>query len=165
MKRLLVTALMVCSFWLAGANVWAQGGLPPQPDKTITTTVRTSVIQETLKALREKYVFPEVAEKMAAAIQQRINNNEYAQITSAKQLAETLTADLQAISKDKHLNIRYHHEPIPERTERATPTKEEQQEYLNFMNRINFGFEKVERLPGNIGYLELRGFTDPELML
>jgi C-terminal processing protease CtpA/Prc len=27
---------------------------------------------------------------------------------------------------------------------------------------INYGFDKVERFPGNIGYIELRGFTDAE---
>jgi retinol-binding protein 3 len=27
----------------------------------------------------------------------------------------------------------------------------------------NFGFERVERLPGNVGYLDLRGFADPAL--
>ena len=30
------------------------------------------------------------------------------------------------------------------------------------MLRINYGFQKVERLPGNIGYVEFRGFFDPE---
>ena len=27
----------------------------------------------------------------------------------------------------------------------------------------NYGFEKVERLSGNLGYLDLRGFMDPEM--
>ena len=31
------------------------------------------------------------------------------------------------------------------------------------MASTNFGFEKVERLPGNIGYLDLRGFVPPEM--
>jgi C-terminal processing protease CtpA/Prc len=32
------------------------------------------------------------------------------------------------------------------------------------MAQTNFGFEKVERLAGNIGYLDLRGFLPPEIM-
>ena len=28
----------------------------------------------------------------------------------------------------------------------------------------NFGFEKVERLAGNVGYLDLRGFLPPQVM-
>ena len=32
-----------------------------------------------------------------------------------------------------------------------------------FGRQVNFGFEKVERLPGNVGYLELRSFGfEPE---
>ena len=30
------------------------------------------------------------------------------------------------------------------------------------LRRINFGFERLERLPGNIGYMDLRGFTPAE---
>jgi retinol-binding protein 3 len=30
------------------------------------------------------------------------------------------------------------------------------------MRRQNYGFEKIERLPGNIGYLDLRGFFPPD---
>jgi C-terminal processing protease CtpA/Prc len=32
------------------------------------------------------------------------------------------------------------------------------------MAQTNFGFEKVERLAGNIGYLDLRGFLPPQMM-
>ena len=34
--------------------------------------------------------------------------------------------------------------------------------YQRFVRQINFGFEKIERLQGNIGYIDLRGFSDPE---
>jgi C-terminal processing protease CtpA/Prc len=46
------------------------------------------------------------------------------------------------------------------RTQREEPSAEEQAEYNNYVKRINFGFEKIERLPGNIGYVDLRGFSD-----
>ena len=31
---------------------------------------------------------------------------------------------------------------------------------LERMRQVNFGFEKVERMDGNVGYLDLRSFSD-----
>ena len=75
---------------------------------------------------------------------------------------EKLTADLQGISKDKHLRVRYSIQPIPVRQERGEPTAAEKAGFTAYMKRVNYGFEKVERLPGNIGYIDFRGFFDPE---
>src|SRR6185436_1934547 len=86
-----------------------------QPDLTIDAATRTQVIDGITKRLNDSYVFPEVAKKMEQSIHERAEKKEYDQITSAKQFATTLTNDLQAVSKDKHLRVRYSNEPIPER--------------------------------------------------
>src|SRR5205085_3772593 len=70
-----------------------------------------------------------------------------------------LTTDLQAVSHDKHLRVGYSSEPIPERQNAEEPTAEELDRFQTFLRQTNFGFEKVERLPGNVGYLDLRGFN------
>ncbi|HVF57434.1 MAG TPA: S41 family peptidase [Pyrinomonadaceae bacterium] len=138
-------------------------GQREQPDLTIDAATRTQVIDAALKRLNDTYVFPETAAKMEQAIRARVNNKEYDKITSAKEFAQKLTADLQEVSRDKHLRVRYSHTPIPVRPEgRREPTAAEREEFRQQLGRINFGFEKIERLPGNIGYLELRGFTPAE---
>jgi retinol-binding protein 3 len=136
---------------------------PEQPDITIDAATRTQVIDTVLKRLNDSYVFPEIAKKMEQSIRDRAAKKEYDQITSAKQFAMTLTKDLQAISNDKHLRVRYSHSPIPERGERREPTAEEREERKRELNWMNHGFTKVERLAGNIGYLEFRNFMDEEL--
>jgi C-terminal processing protease CtpA/Prc len=73
-----------------------------------------------------------------------------------------LTADLQSVSKDKHLRVRFSPNVIPVRKEKTEPTEAEKAEFERFNRRVNFGFEKVERMQGNIGYIDLRGFNDPE---
>ena len=83
-------------------------------------------------------------------------------ISSARAFAERLTADLQAVSKDKHLRVRYSHNPIPVRKERSEPTAAEKEQGQWMNKRINFGFERVERMNGNIGYIDLRNFNDHE---
>src|ERR687883_68331 len=98
---------------------------PEQPDLTIDAATRTQVIDGILKRLNESYVFPETAKKMEQSIREKVEKKEYDQITSAKQFATTLTNDLQAVSKDKHLRVRYSNKPIPERGPRSEPTAEE----------------------------------------
>jgi hypothetical protein len=134
-----------------------------QPDLTIDAATRTQVIDTTLKRLNESYVFPEVAKKMEQSIHEHVDKKEYDQITSAKQFATTLTKDLQAVSKDLHLRVRYSNEAIPERGPQREPTAEEREQRRQELTWRNHGFSKVERLRGNIGYIEFSGFMDEEL--
>lgn len=152
---------LLCLITLSVANVAA--AQPEQPDLTIDAATRTQVIDTLLKRLNDSYVFPEVAKKMEQSIRERIAKKEYDQITSAKQFATTLTKDLQAVSNDKHLRVRYSHSPIPERGERREPTAEEREQRKRDLSWANHGFAKVERFRGNIGYLEFLNFMDEEL--
>ena len=132
------------------------------PDKTIDAATRVAVIDTLLKELNDGYVFPETAKKMETDIRARIAAKEYDAITSAQAFAKKLTDDLQSVSKDKHLRVRYSHTPIPMRRERSEPTEAEREQGRWMNKRINYGFEKVERLNGNIGYIDLRNFNDHE---
>jgi hypothetical protein len=74
-----------------------------------------------------------------------------------------LTEDLQAISNDRHWSVVYD----PERaTANIDPDSENDRgrlaEWLEHVRARNFGFEKVERLRGNVGYIDLRQFTPSE---
>lgn len=132
------------------------------PDRQIDAAIRTQVIEAALKRLSDYYVFPERATGIEQAVRERVKNKEYEQITSAKEFARKLTADLQAVSRDKHLSVFYFHRGAPP-DERQEPTPEQRERQRQVAGRVNFGFEKVERLAGNIGYMDFRGFIDPEL--
>ncbi|HEY9283254.1 MAG TPA: S41 family peptidase [Pyrinomonadaceae bacterium] len=164
MKRLsAAAALAALSILCLHALASAQPGPPQQPDLTIDAETRKQVIDNALKRLNAAYVFADVAQAMEKAVRDRAAKGEYDQITSARAFADKLTDDLQAVSKDKHLRVRYSHRPIPERPAGPRePTAEEREEYRRELAWGNHAFEKVERLPGNIGYIEFRGFTDPE---
>ena len=157
-------ALCACFMLFAPTPTPAQAAPPPeQPDMTVDDAARKEVIENLLKRLGDAYVFPDTAAKMERAVRERLEKGEYDKITSAKQFAEKLTADVQEVSRDKHLRVRYSYQPIPERAGGPRqPTAEEREQFRREMSRINYGFQKVERLPGNIGYVEFRGFFDPE---
>ncbi|MGH9837018.1 MAG: serine hydrolase [Blastocatellia bacterium] len=131
-----------------------------QPDLTVDAKTRDEVIEGALKALNEGYVFPETAKKMEQAIRERIGRKEYDNIASAASFAATLTAHLQEVSKDKHLRVLFNDGSRP-MFGGQNPADRERARVM--AAKRNFGFEKVERLDGNIGYLDLRGFENLEL--
>ncbi len=158
--RTTIIAFSILSLFLFAAAATAQRQ-NDDPDMTIDAATRTAVINGVLKKLSDAYVFPEVAKQMEQSVRARVAKKEYDQITSAKEFAALLTSHLREISRDKHLRIDYFSEVMPVRPERAEPTAEELERYRRNNMWGNFGFEKIERLEGNIGYLSLRGFNDP----
>src|SRR5262245_57220352 len=161
MPRTIFRLAVLCLLALSCAAIAC--AQPEQPDLTIDAATRTQVIDGILKRLNDSYVFPEVEKKMEQSIRERVDKKEYDQITSTNQFATKLTEDLQAVSHDKHLRVRYSKQSIPERGERREPTAEEREQRKRDLTWLNHGFGKVERLPGNIGYLEFFNFADEEL--
>jgi retinol-binding protein 3 len=157
-----IFVLMIAAICLPTRAGLAQGPQGPQQDMTVDAATRAAVIDSAIKNLNEAYVFPEVAKKMEQALRERVANKEYDSVTSAKAMAEKLTTDLQAVSHDKHLRVRYSYEAIPERHNAEEPTAEEIEQFKTYLRQTNYGFEKIERLPGNVGYLDLRGFNPAE---
>ena len=161
-KQAILFIFMLAAMMFTGLNGFAQQP-GNAPDMQIDAKTRTEVIETILKNLNDSYVFPEVAKKMETDIRSRVKNNEYEKITSAKEFAAKLTEDLQSVSRDKHMRVRFSAEPIPVRQRRDAPTEQEKKDYERTLKINNFGFVKVENMRGNIGYIDFRGFTDPEL--
>ncbi|MGH9799112.1 MAG: S41 family peptidase, partial [Blastocatellia bacterium] len=115
----------------------------------IDAATRAEVIEGAIKALNDAYVFPEVARKMEQAIRGRAQRKEYDSVIDAGTFARLLTDHLQEVSHDKHLRV------VLSDASRFGMNQQQQREMAV---KRNFGFEKAERLSGNIGYLDLRGF-------
>jgi hypothetical protein len=131
------------------------------PDFPVDAAIRMQVIERLLPLLREHYVFPEVAQAMEEAIRRRLSGGEYDNIATAASLCEMLTAHLQEVSHDKHLGVFYRAAPQPA-PQIGQRNPEQIEEIRCALSIQNFGFYRVERLPGNIGYLDLRSFHSPE---
>src|ERR1051326_3639467 len=98
--------------FLASLVVYAQNA-PPGPDMTLDAAARAQVIDGALKALKENYVFPEIADKMEQAIRARQQRKEYDPVTSSRNLAQLLTDHLREVSHDKHLRVNYSPDVLP----------------------------------------------------
>jgi peptidase S41-like protein len=127
----------------------------------IDAAARTRVIDGAIADLNQFYVFPETAKKMEEAIRVRQKKGEYDSITDGNAFANMLTGNLQAVSHDKHLRVDFSPAPMPERPE-GHPDANARAEYRKQMERMNCGFDKVEILSGNVGYLKFDMFADPD---
>lgn len=125
----------------------------------LTSGTRNEVVNAISKRLTDHYVYADTAAKMSAYIKQKLKDGKYNSISEPVVFAEQLLADLRSVYPDGHLLVRYDSRPSnlvqsPARQNNSDPYRE--------IKEANFGFQKVEILPGNIGYLSLLSFrADP----
>ena len=120
---------------------------------------RTKVIDGVIAALHEEYVFPTAVPKIAKRL--RANTQRYA-TKSPEKLAKLLSQDLHEITRDKHLAVSYSEAPIgPDAAADGALAAEQKAAMRVHAAQFNAFFVKLERLPGNIGYLRLDGFAHP----
>ena len=140
--------------------------LPPGAkveDVVLDSAARARVIEGAAKMLDEYYVYPDIAKKMEEAVRDRQQRGQYDTITDGDAFAQKLTADLREVSHDRHLGVNYSPAVLPPDRAGAAPTAEQRDQMRKQMERMNCGFEKVERLQPNIGYLKFNGFADPDV--
>jgi len=156
LRRMLSTLGLITAFPLAAA---AQAPPADQPDLTVDATTRKAVVDTLAERIERLYVFPDKARETARALRKRLAAREYDRIASAKELADSLTSHVQAVTHDLHLRVNYRHEPVPPMATDGPPPEAEMHRMREMGRRANYGFERVERLPGNVGYVDLRQFA------
>jgi retinol-binding protein 3 len=147
---------------VASVTVLAQPQPLPQPTATIDAAARKQTVEGAIRQMNERYVFPEVAKKTEAALTRNLQTNAYDGLDDASKFAAKLTEDLQALTTDKHIRVRYVADAVPE-TPQSAPSEEQLAQFRRQAAISNYGVEKVERLPLNVGYIDLRGFAPAEL--
>ena len=146
---------LFCAFFCLG---------PLRPDaaaqESLTAEEQSVTIDSLIRSLEENYVFPKLAEQMGQHLRQKQKAGAFKNLTEPVAFADRLTEEIQSVTKDKHLRVRFDPEGATEM--RAHSEEEEDEgpnpEWLAQMARDNYGFKEVKILDGNIGYLDLRGF-------
>ncbi|GAB2839214.1 S41 family peptidase [Pseudoduganella ginsengisoli] len=130
-------------------------------DAPLNASDRAAIVQTLVEKINANYIEPAVAERVGRAIASKHAKGGYASATSAKALSEALATDLREISGDKHFGARVV-EGFRESTSAFEPLSRTQvDEWHDAVVRGGYGIEKIERLPGNVGYFELRNFGNP----
>lgn len=123
-------------------------------------TAHRAMIRSLCEKLRACYVFPDIAEQLCTCLQNHLENGDYADVDD-ELLALALTMHLQEVNRDEHLWVRWHTEPLPEEESSLRHNLAWQDECMLAARLDNYGFHKIERLPGNIGHIEIRYFHRP----
>jgi retinol-binding protein 3 len=123
---------------------------------------RGAIIEVLAADIDTIYIFPEVATEMIAKLEAQRVSGAYDELVDLPAYCGQLTADLQSVSHDLHLSVR----PMPPQminAEQGVDREQVQRDYLARARRSNYGFKKLEILGGNVGYLDLRGFSDASI--
>ena len=150
-KLTLLSILFITWFYVPGT--FAQN---------LTTDSKERIVNETARLLEENYVFPETGKKYADEILQKYREGVFNNIKNEEEFARKLTDELQSIQEDGHLRVlspsmtrrRFRHTGNVSREEMMRQRLEAEKEQ-------NYYFDKVEVLPGNIGYFRLNQFPAP----
>jgi hypothetical protein len=129
----------------------------------IDSTTQAEVIQSLSEKLIAYYVFPDIAEQIGEKLAVYLESEAYADITEGEFFAYALTTHMQEVNQDEHLWVRWHPDPLPgnEGTLRHNKAWVDEQRFSAKLD--NFGLHKIERLPGNVGYIDIRFFQRPSL--
>ena len=127
----------------------AQTGLAQQStNPRIDDAERAAVIDHLGEKLTAGYVLPDAMPKIVQALRTAQQNGQFGDAPTAQEFLDAVNRTLFAASHDKHLKLYYD----PVRTTVPAGSGAEPRD------RFNYGFTKIERLRGNVGYLEILNF-------
>ncbi len=118
---------------------------------TFDAAARGEIAAKLSEALRDRYVFPEIGERAATRISAALAAGEYDGLADRAAFIQRLSADVQAIAQDKHLNIMSPTASPPPGGPPAMPFGEA-------------GITRADRLAGGIGYIEVMAFPPPHAL-
>ena len=127
--------------------------------QTLSDDAPASVVRETVRLVRENYVFAEKVDGIVAKLEKQLAEGRYA-ITDPQQLATRLTEDLQAVTSDKHMNVKFNPEQAAGLRAPRTPGNDP---FRQQMVSSNYGVLEMRVLSGNVRYVNISPgfFWDP----
>jgi retinol-binding protein 3 len=145
---------------LPGARGYCQ--LPAEgADEAVDARMQAVLIDSVIAAYNDHYVFPDAVGKIAALLREKHRSGAYANLARLSEFADVLMGDLMQATGDGHAYVIY----MKERSSAFLPIDSLSPQELEKLAResayTNNGFQRVERLDGNVGYLDLRQFCHP----
>ena len=146
-----------------------QSATPQRRASDIDAAVRTALVNALSDSLISGYIYEQTARMMADTLRAELHSGAFDAITHGDALSRRLTQTLRRLSDDRHLGV--HYRPASQVTRQAdrrmvvlTPADTAPRSAGAFASP-DHGIARAEVLAGNIGYLDLRGFSgDPDAM-
>lgn len=157
MAKRMRTTLLAATAWLLSVAAADEAPLTPSEKRT--------VIEQLGATLEANYVFSDKVKGIVAKLRERLDAGHYDAASGKHALARMLSEDLVTASGDLHFFVGVDPAFVASFAARKDPiraTALREQDRRNAA-RENFGFTDLRRLEGNIAYVSLSHFADPEL--
>lgn len=128
---------------------------------TLTKELKKQTIDTLAYALKERYAYKDLALQLSELLISNQAKGKYDKITDGEEFEKAITLDLRSLNHDKHLALNFDSSPAtsPAIQKPESETAEQRLKRVSVFNRqMNFGFEKVQFFPGNIGYIKFNYF-------
>ena len=135
----------------AASSVIAAVPSAQERSATLDEPTRRAVVEAAAKMLRDRYVFPDVGDQAARAIESALRDGAYNSLEQPAAFAQRLTEDLRAVAKDRHLRVTAPGVPVTA----PRPTRP----------RAEGGIARADILDGNVGYVEVVAFPPPDAFI
>lgn len=136
------------------ASLLLDASAPDVPLGDATPAAR-AVATKLADELTRSYVFEDKGAAMADAVRAQAATGAWNEL-EGDALADAMTATCRTVANDLHLRVRHEREGSQRK---ASPFFQEEGAARREWTQRNFGFERAERLQGNVGYVEVREFV------
>jgi hypothetical protein len=133
-------------------------------DTPLSASDRAATVQTLAAKLNANYITPAVAEKVGKAIARKNAEGGYASAATVQAFSAALAKDLREFSGDLHFGAKLNESFRESSGDSAPPSRAEWDEYRDQVARDGYGIQKIERLEGNVGYIELRSFKAADIV-
>ena len=172
------TAAAAIALVAAGSSVAKTQAPAPASPARIDAAIRRAVVDTLAARLIRHYVDADTGMLIAARMRARLGAGAYDTITIPGRFAEALTVDLRSINDDRHLNVTYNPEspgatPGPQGLQMAAVLPQPTMPSgppptgpgADAARRTNYSLGKIDILPGNVGYMDIRGFSGAQMVI
>ena len=121
----------------------------------LDAAAREKAISDISALLVERYVYADVAERCATHLKSQLASGRYDSLAQPADFARVLTDEMRTVCEDRHFEVGVR-ETSP--AQPANPNA-----WMDDLRRRNYDFHEARRLPGNVGYLDLRSFPPPDI--
>lgn len=155
--RISVVAALAAVSFISSANAQER-----REDMPVAPSTRDSVALAAAAAVATGYVFAEKGADAARVLRGGVRAGRYRGLATASALTDSLTGDLRRATGDAHLQVVFSVSPRTAPPGQGRTAADSARDRENAAWR-NYGLLQLERLDGNVGYLELGRFDDPAL--
>ncbi|KAL5341945.1 ClpP/crotonase-like domain-containing protein [Aspergillus crustosus] len=120
--------------------------------KTLDAETRSLLMERIIKAIETYYLDREATVNIATTLRASLSRGVYDEITDRDTFAAIISTDMQRLTGDQHFRCLY---GVP-------PDEPSGQVQLERLERSNYGFGKINILPGNIVSVEIKSFVPIE---